>query len=244
MVAVISESMAKAVWGQAEALGQCFKIGSDTVPCRTVVGISEDIKHSDFRDDPGLNYYMPATQWRPAMGGLMLRFPDEAASHSEEVRRALQHEMPGSSYVAVTPLSEILAPERRQWELGATMFTIFGALAMVVAGVGLYSVIAYGVAQRTHELGVRVALGAGASDVIRLVLGEAIRLSALAAAIGTLFALLAGKWLKPLLFDTSPQDPWILGAVAASMLVIAAVASISPALRAARTDPNVALRAD
>ena len=89
---------------------------------------------------------------------------------SEDVRRRLQQEMPGASYITTTPFSEIIGSEKRSWSLGATMFLAFGLLALAVAAIGLYSVIAYNVAQRTHELGVRVALGAGAKDLLRLVL--------------------------------------------------------------------------
>lgn len=243
-VIVVSESMAKILWPGKEALGQCVRIRSQADPCRTVVGIAENIYTGDIREAPALNYYLPIAQWRPERGGLFVRARGDGIGIVETVRSQLQGLMPGASYVTVTPLAEILYPQMRSFELGATMFTIFGVLALVVAAVGLYSVIAYGVAQRTHELGVRVALGAQARDVVRLVLVEALRVAALAAAIGTLAALVAGKWIKPLLFETSPRDPWILGAVAMAMLVIATIASLSPALRAARVDPNIALRAD
>jgi putative ABC transport system permease protein len=142
----------------------------------------------------------------------------------------------------VRSLADIVAPNMRQWDLGATMFTVFGALALVVAAVGLYSVTAYGVAQRTHELGVRVALGAEARDLMRLVMLEAVRLSGIALTLGLVGALTAGRFLAPLLFETSPRDPAILAAVAAVLLATSVVASAVPALRAARVDPNRALR--
>jgi ABC-type antimicrobial peptide transport system permease subunit len=132
----------------------------------------------------------------------------------------------------------------RQWQLGATMFSIFGMLALLVAAVGLYSVVSYGVAQRSHELGVRVALGAQARDVVRLVLIEGLRLALIALALGTAGSLVAGRWLASLLFDTSPRDPAILTGVAALLLMISIAASLLPALRAARVDPMDALRAD
>jgi predicted permease len=243
-VVVVSRSLARALWPGRDALGGCIKMESDSMPCRRVVGVAEDIRHDDFRADPGLTYYIALSQFRREAGGVFVRTRGPAAEQAETVRRALQHEMPGASYITVMTLTDILAPNMRQWQLGATMFTIFGVLALVVAAVGLYSVIAYGVAQRTHELGVRVALGAQAGDVVGLVLGEALRLAAIAAGLGTVAALLAGRWIASLLFDTSAQDPAILGGVALCLITIAAVASLVPAWRASRVDPNTALRAD
>jgi putative ABC transport system permease protein len=152
--------------------------------------------------------------------------------------------MPGASYVTVTPFTEIVGSQTRSWQLGATMFVAFGLLALVLAAVGLYSVIAYNVAQRTHELGVRVALGAQAGDVVRLVVTGGIRLAGIGVAIGGVVALWAGKWVKPLLFEVSPKDPIVFAVVAATLIAVALAASWIPARRASRVDPNVALRSD
>jgi ABC-type antimicrobial peptide transport system permease subunit len=124
------------------------------------------------------------------------------------------------------------------------MFVAFGALALVVAGVGLYSVIAYNVAQRSHELAVRVALGAQARDVTRLVVGDGVRVAVIGVGIGGAIALaLAGK-IEPLLFDVSPNDPLVFASVGILVLAVAVVSSIGPALRAAKADPNLALRSE
>jgi ABC-type antimicrobial peptide transport system permease subunit len=152
--------------------------------------------------------------------------------------------MPGVSYVTVTPLDNVLGGQRRSWTLGATMFTVFGMLALLVAAVGLYSVIAYNVVQRTHELGVRVALGAQSQDVVRLVVGEGLRVSVAGIVIGSVVALGAARYVGPLLFRVSPRDPLVLGGVAAALLTVAVVASVLPAWRATRVDPSVALRGD
>jgi ABC-type antimicrobial peptide transport system permease subunit len=152
--------------------------------------------------------------------------------------------MPGAAYVTVIPLDQILGQERRAFALGATMFTVFGGLALLLAAVGLYSVISYGVLQRRHELGVRVALGARVGDILGMVVGEGMRLATVAVALGLLVAWAAGRWMAPLLFETSPHDVPIFGGVAVVLLLIALVASVIPARRAAQVDPNVALRAD
>ncbi|MFI5279688.1 MAG: ABC transporter permease [Gemmatimonadales bacterium] len=241
---VVSQSLAKALWPTLDPLGQCVKLQADSAPCRSVVGVAEDIRHSDLREDPALTYYVPLVQFRIGAGGLFVRTRGPASTLTDAVRRALQRDMPGASYVTVKPLADIIAPEMRQWEMGATMFTVFGGLALLVAAVGLYSVVSYGVAQRTHELGVRVALGAQTRDVVRLVLGEGLRLAIVAVLIGTAIAVAAGRWVAPLLFDTSPRDPVVLAGVALALVAISAAASAIPARRASRVDPNIALRAD
>ncbi len=245
-VVVVSQPLASALWKDRDPIGQCFRIGADTAPCRTVVGVVEGIKTQDFSDseDRRLNYYLPLAQWRPGWGGVYVRTRADASTQADALRLALQREMPGASYVTVRPLADIIAPSLRQWQLGATMFVIFGGLALVVAAVGLYSVVAYGVVQRTHELGVRVALGAQERDVVRLVLGEGLRLAAVALVLVTAGAVLAGRYVAPLLFQTSPRDPQILVAVAALLLVTSVLASALPARRAARVDPNLALRVE
>jgi putative ABC transport system permease protein len=152
--------------------------------------------------------------------------------------------MPGTSYVTVLPFREIMGEQTRSWQLGARMFVTFGLLSLVLAAVGLFSVIAYNVAQRTHEFGVRVALGAQARDVARLMIGQGLRVSGVGLAIGVVVALWAGRFIQPLLFEESPRDPAVFAVVAASLLVVALLASLVPALRATRVDPASALRAD
>src|SRR6185436_11923456 len=121
--------------------------------------------------------------------------------------------------------------------VGATMFVAFGALALIVAAVGLYGVIAYNVAQRMHELGVRVALGAQAADVGRLVVGQGLRLAIAGLAIGGAISLAASRWIQPLLFQQNARDPVVFAVVAAMLMVVALIASSVPAMRAARVDP-------
>ncbi|MES2124124.1 MAG: ADOP family duplicated permease [Gemmatimonadota bacterium] len=244
MVMVVSQSMARALWPGENPIGKCVKIAADTLPCRGVVGVAEDIKRGSLSDDPGLMYYVPILQYPVGAFGIFVRTSAPATETADGIRRALQAEMPGNAYLTAQPLADLIAPEMRSWELGATMFTVFGGLALLVASIGLYSVIAYTVAQRRQELGVRVALGASVRSVLQLVVGDAMRMMAIAVALGIAGALLAARWVAPLLFHTSPRDPLILGGVAAALLLVGLAASFAPAWRAAHIDPATALRSE
>ena len=242
LVTVVSQAMAKTLWPNDDAIGKCVRMGADTSPCRYVVGIAEDIKSSQLDNETEMYYYLPAPQFNPNRTGLFVRVHGDAAQQADAVRRSLQKEMPGASYITTTPLSQVLGQQTRSWKLGASMFTAFGALALILAAIGLYSVIAYNVAQRTHELGVRMALGAQAADVIRLVVREGFGFGIAGVVIGGVIALGAGRWLAPLLFEESPRDPAVFAIVAVALLGVALAASWLPALRASRVEPTKALR--
>jgi len=243
-VIVVSHSMARKLWPNKDPLGQCVKVGADTTPCSTVVGIAEDIRRGSFDKDEGLQYYLPLAQRDDHAGGLFVRTRGDARREAERIRRELQRLMPGVSYLTATPLQDVLDKSARAWHLGATMFTIFGGLGLLLAAVGLYAVMAYTTAQRTHELGVRIALGAQARDVVRLVVAGGVRVAVAGIAIGAAVALLGGPFVAPLLFNTSPKNPSIFAAVGLTLLATAALASLVPAWRATRVDPNVALRSE
>ncbi|HEY9462763.1 MAG TPA: FtsX-like permease family protein, partial [Vicinamibacterales bacterium] len=219
--------------------------GADTMPCTYVVGVAEDIHAESIDPAPrSFFYYLPAAQWRPEQGGLFVRARGDAQRLVEPVRRRLQREMPGASFVSVEPLGGIVDATLRSWILGANVFTAFGVLALVLAAVGLYSVIAYNVTHRKHELGVRLAVGATRANIVRLVVGDALRFALAGIVAGAGVALIAGRWVAPLLFHQSPRDPAVFALVAAVLLVVAVVASFVPALRAAGVDPRTALQAD
>jgi predicted permease len=243
-VAVITEAMAHTLWPGQDALGQCMRMNADTAPCTTIVGITEDVKQNGLTDDPGLHYYLPIEQFHPEGAVVFARVRGDAEAMRETVRRRLQPLMPGDAYVTVTPMREIVGERTASWEAGTTMFLAFGGLALVLAAIGLYSVIAYDVAQRRRELGVRIALGARVEHLVRLVVGDGVRVALLGLLLGGCLALSAAHWIEPLLFAQSPRDPVVFGAVTAILLAAALVASLLPALRAARVDPNGVLRGE
>ena len=242
-VMVVGESMAKKLWPSEDAIGKCVRVNADTMPCTTVIGVAEDVRRGSVSETE-MHYYMPIDQFSPQNGGVFVRTRGPAEGRTEEVRRALQPIMSGGSYVTVTPMTTVIAPQIRSWRLGALMFSVFGALALVIAAVGLYSVIAYNVTQRTHEMGVRVALGAQGRDVVRLVVSEGLRVVLPGVVLGALISLAGGKWIAPLLFQVSPKDPPVIVGVVVTLVAVAVAASWLPARRAANVDPSEALRAD
>jgi ABC-type antimicrobial peptide transport system permease subunit len=215
------------------------------MPCATIVGIAEDMVQLDLAGTKRYHFYIPIEQFTRTWGnGLVVRMRGDVSRQAETVRAALQRVIPGPSYVTVRPLGEVVQTAQRSWRLGATMFGAFGMLALIVASVGLYGVVTYSVAQRTHELGVRIALGAQRQHIVRLVVGQGARLAVAGTVLGIGIGMFASRWIQPLLFRQSATDPWVYAGVGALMIGVALLASAVPAVRAARADPNSALRAD
>jgi putative ABC transport system permease protein len=250
-VAVVSQAMGRALWPNADPIGRCIHVAWNPLhrearpPCTTVVGIAEDAAMQSITDEERFMYYIPVDQANPGWGTtILVRLSPRAPDGVERVRRALQSAMPGDGFVVVRPLEELIGASRRSWNLGAVLFTTFGVLALLVAAVGLYGVVSYDVAQRRHEIGVRIALGARSRNVLAIVARQGLGFVVAAVGLGVLIALAAARWIQPLLYGESAKDPVTYTLVAAIMIFVAIVASIVPAARAARVDPNIALRAD
>ena len=244
-VAIVNETMARTLWPNRDPIGECLLM--DTMPCSHVVGVVEDARRFGLREDPAMQYYIPLGEERAlGFGGrqMFVRPRGDVAALREALRAELARLDPSVGFVAVELLQDSLEPQIRPWRLGANMFALFGALALLVAGIGLYSVIAYLVTQRAHELGVRVALGAEQSNIVGLVVRYGVGLAAVGVAIGMLLSLNAGRWIEPLLFDTSPRNPAVFLLVAVVLLVVGLLASVVPAWRASRVSPIEVLRAE
>ncbi|HEY6830710.1 MAG TPA: FtsX-like permease family protein, partial [Gemmatimonadaceae bacterium] len=244
-VAVVSQSMARALWPNAEPIGQCFRVDADTMPCTRVVGVAEDVVQQSIDDAERLLYYIPDEGPPPMRPGnrIWIRFAgDDPSAQLETVRRALQRVMPPPGYVTVSRLENVVDNQRRSWTLGATMFVSLGVLALVVAAVGLHGVIGYSVSQRMHELGIRIALGARGGNIVRLVVAQAVALVAVGLTIGLLTAYGVAHWVQPLLFNESARDPIVFVGVSAVLAIVSIAGSAGPAWRATHADPNVALR--
>jgi predicted permease len=247
-VVVVSDAMGKALWSGQDPIGRCLYIhgGSNRGPCRTVVGVAEDAHAQALEDLREFMYYVPIAQYPQIdpTGTVLVRVSGHAQDFVETVRLGLQPLMPGDGYVTVVPFSDMLAAPMRSWRLGATMFVAFGVLALIVASVGLYSVVAYGVAQRTREIAIRLALGATRQSVLSLVLRGGLKPVVASVATGCAVALAAARWMAPLLFHVSPRDPFVYAVVTGALIVVAVIAMCLPARAATRVDPNSVLRAE
>ena len=252
-VAIVSNAMARVLWPGHDALGQCLQVSWRVeqnvpvpAPCSTVIGIAEDAAYQSVTDEQRFVYYLNADQMGSGWAGrIFVRLAGRPTpTELERVRSAMQAAMPGNGFVVVRPLQEVIDDQSRSWRLGATLFVAFGGLAVIVAAVGLYGVIAYTVAQRMHELGMRIALGARSGHIVQLVLKQGIGFAAGGVAIGLVLALIASRWIEPLLYKQSPRDPLVFIGVSVLMIAVGMVASFGPAWRAQRADPNSALRSD
>jgi putative ABC transport system permease protein len=247
---VINEAMAKKYWPGASPLGQCVRLAKPTAGCSLVAGVAENgHRYQIVEQDAEPQYFAPlralVDSESTAPRALVIRTQPGGSSAVEQVARAeLRQLVPNASGVTYMTMAQSLAPELRPWRLGAYLFTAFGILALLVATVGIYGVIAYSFSQRTHELGIRAALGASARDTYQLVLRDAITLTAAGVAAGIVLALALGKFLASLLYATSARDPLVLSFAALILIVAGVAASILPAWRASQADPMTVLRAE
>ena len=251
-VAIVSQAMARTLWPGREPLGQCMEVtweAAANVPyaaCTTVVGVAEDAAYQGLTDEQRFVYYLNVEQMPVGWARqVLVRLNGEpTATELERVRSALQRVMPGDGLVILRKLQDVVDDQSRSWRLGTTLFVAFGGLAVVVAAIGLYGVIGYTIAQRMHELGMRIALGARSAHILKLVLGQGVAFAAAGVTIGLAIALFASRFVEPLLYKQSPRDPLVYAGVATIMILVGALASLIPAMRAMRADPNRVLRAD
>ena len=248
-VAVVSESMARGIWPAGDALGSCMFLDddSDDPPCTTVVGVVEDHRRQELVEaEPHWLYYL--NEDHPAFRGPPQGIMAGTRGDAHRALRSMETELASLSgqirFVSARSLQDNVDPQLRSWKLGASMFTIFGLLALVVAGWGLYSVLAFEVALRRREMGIRAALGAGRGRTIRLVFRQALGLVSVGILLGLAASFAGARLVEPLLFRVSARDPAVYVVVAAALLAAAAAAGSLPAWRATRVDPREALQAE
>jgi len=243
-VTVVGRTFARQLWPGEDALGKCLYVNADQTTCVQVVGVVSDARLAELIEEPKLQYYLPLSRDSSGVSDLLVRTAVPARNAVTTVRRALQGSEADLPYLSVRALQDDVAAQKRSWRMGATMFLAFGLLALAIAAVGVCGVTAYGVSQRTREIGVRIALGAQPGGVVRLVLAQGVTAAAAGAAVGLLGAVALGRAVRSLLYGVAPADPLVLGSVTAAMLAVALLAAWLPARRATKVDPIVALQAE
>jgi putative ABC transport system permease protein len=248
-VAIVNQSFARRYWGGESPIGKCFRTGpgGPDAPCHQVVGVAADARYADVTQEPAPFFYRPLAQrprMAPPMTVLHVRADGDLAPIAGAVRRELQGLDPAVPFVAVRPLAELVAPQVMPWRVGSMIFSLFGALGLALAAVGLYGDISFLVAQRTRELGVRIALGAQRRDVLALVLSQGARVTAVGVVAGAVLAAVATRLFASMMYGVNPLDPLVYAVTALVLGAVALVATYVPARRATRVDPLVALRAE
>ena len=243
-VAVVSQSLAKRLFGDREAIGQRLEVTSEPEWQRVeIVGIVSDASLYDIREHAPPTLYLPTTQFGEYMGWsqMMLRTKANPAALANEVRQTVDsmgHEYVAKTHMIVETIDRSILRER----IFAILSVFFGGLALLLAGIGLYGLMAYNVTRRTQEIGVRIALGAARREVLSMILRETLGLTSIGIALGLAFALATSQLIANMLYGVPAQDPVTLVAVSVVLTAVAAVAGWIPARRAMRVDPMVALR--
>ncbi len=239
-VVLINETLARTLWPNQDPIGRhvFFESGKE-VP---VIGVVGDVHQSGLDVPPKPEFYISTLQAGFLMPSLAIRTQVEPSSLAGPVRRAIWSVDSDQPIVDVATMEEILDREVAQRRLQTTLLIAFAALALLLASVGLYGVLAYLVGRQVPEIGLRMAIGAAPSDILKRVLGHGLKLTAIGLAVGVVGALAVSRLLATLLYGVKPTDPATYVAVAAVLFLTAVVASYLPARRAMRIDPILALR--
>jgi len=240
-VAVINETMARRYWPGRSAIGGRLKAGTDWT---TVVGIARDGKYASLTEAPRAVMYFSIDQVYRSNPVLLVATRGPAGPAIAAIRRTMAGLAPDLAVYDMRTLGEHLETSVTVPRIGAILLSVFGGLALTLAAIGLYGVVAFAVSQRTREIGVRIALGADRGDILRQVLGEAAWTSGIGLSVGLVLALAASPLLSSLLVNLSPTDAPTYVVTTALLFGVSLVASWLPARRAAGVDPIQALRID
>jgi len=241
-VVIINETMAKRYWPGVDAIGKRLRLGAADAPLREVVAIVKDGKWRYLSESPRAVVYRPISQsWSPP-SSFVVRTAGQPNSLLPDVRREVQRLDPNLPVQALRTLPEHVSEALWPARLGAGLLAVFGLLALTLATVGLWGLIAYLVSQRTREIGIRLALGAQAGDVLKLVIWQGLKLTLSGLVMGLLGAFALTRLMENLLYGLSPTDPLTFLAITLLLVGVTLVASYIPARRATKVDPLVALR--
>jgi len=241
---VINETMARQLWPGEDPIGKRLKQGwpEDQTPWREVIGVVADVKLEGVDQETRMQSYLPLAQEPVGSLGLLVRTVGPPLALAATVERAIQAIDKDLPVFGVQSMDQLLGNDIAQQRLTMALLAGFAVLALLLAAIGIYGVIAYSVSQRTHELGIRIALGAQNRDVLRLVLGQGMRLALIGVALGLIASFALTRLMRPLLFGVEATDPMTFVALSLLLGLVALLACWIPARRAAKVDPMVALR--
>ncbi len=245
LVIVVNETFARRFFGDADPIGARVKQGwpEDTAPpYREIIGVVNDVKVGALQGDPALQAYLPVRQLAQSGGAFVVRTTADPSSLRRAIETAIHEIDPGIPLFNVQTMNQVLEAGVGNERLTMVLMIGFAALALLMAAVGVFGVTAYAVAQRTHEVGIRMALGASPSNVLGLVLKQEMGVCLAGVAAGIAGALLLGSLLESLLFGVTARDGATLSIAAAVLIAVTAIACVIPARRATRVDPVTALR--
>lgn len=251
---VINEEFARQHWPNEDPIGRRITLDGSSANPRwfTIVGVVKTVKVANWTESPSNEIYLPFAQTpyffdsarQYAAMTLVVRTAVEPLALVAPVQAAVARLNAAAPVSAVATLDQIVSSAMWQPRFNLLLTGLFAGVALILAAIGLYGVLAYAVAQRTREIGVRLALGASARAVLGLTLGEGMKLASIGLLCGLVGALGLTRIMASLLFDVTPTDPWTFAGVSLLLLVVAAIACWLPARRAARVDPMVALRSE
>lgn len=244
-VAIVSRALAERYWPGRSALGKVLHLRALDGESFTVVGVAADMKYRRLNEEDAPHVYLPYTQAAPSDVSLLIRTRAEVGAVAPLLRREIAAIDPALPVSDIKTIDELLAGRALLFPRVASRIAgVLSLLALLLALVGLYGIVAYAVVQRTRELGIRLALGATSQGVVRLVLGDGVRLAGIGIGVGLAAALAVTRVAGSLLVGVSPTDPLVLGIVLGSLAAVTLLASWLPARRAARVTPVVALKSE
>jgi predicted permease len=245
-VVVISEKTAQHYWPGQDPIGKRLKTGATTsnAPWREVIGVVKDVRQNDFIAQPKMQMYFSYRQMKDlAANALIVRTSVEPMSLATSVRNSIWAVDKDQPVADIDTMDHIVSEAIARQRFSMLLLGIFAGLALVLAAVGIYGVMSYSVAQRTHEIGIRMALGARRADVLRMTVKQGLQLVSVGMIVGLVAAFFLTRVLASLLFGISATDPITFLGISLVLLAVAIAASYIPALRATRVDPIIALRA-
>jgi putative ABC transport system permease protein len=251
-VAVINETMAKTYWKNPDdAVGGRIRVGSMKNPWAVVIGMVADERHNGVTGIVKEKFYVPHSQWHVATGGnlirggfLVVRTAGDPMALAGAVRSEVRSLDPNIPVANIRPMTEVVAASLATPRLTGFLMGTFAAIALTLAAVGIYGVLSYLVARRTHEIGIRLAVGADRSQVLAMVLKQGLTLAGAGIAVGMIAAFLLTRLMQSLLYQVGPSDPITFSVVTAALILVSLLASALPAYRATRVSPLIALRTE